>query len=368
MIPFAGEIPHASLARTGLYSGWGVRARKGIKWLFEAETSEVGLSRPCVTRHGLVVSANGSGLWVLEAETGRILWTRAGRARWPLLLDEKTLLFETEGGRLNATDVFSGSDLWQIETGPILEWPTLTDRTAFLVQDSAPGIQDGGLLSAWDVRTGAARWQFPVDGYSIASLTTLRGDGLFFFAEGGSHSGSPLFALDAATGKTRWETYDMPLSPVAPFVGHRLLYADNGGGLKGLDGQTGATEWEYDWEDKEDDDNWGGALAVSPPASIGDRLFFRTMDAPLLCAVDRRKKRLKWTRPLPEDFSAEMETPPSIAGGIVYCAVGKTLYATDQGVGTPLWEWEADQPITSEIVIDGETVYFAAGNTLVALH
>ena len=369
MIEYSGELPRANFARTGVYPTQGVSELTGVKWQFQGEASSDGLSRPCVTRQGLVCCCSQSAVYVLDKDSGRVIWKRPGMARWPLLLAENILFIERDGGRMNAVDLFSGENLWHIECGPVLQWPTLCDDVAFLVQDSEPGKNDGCVLSAFEARTGRVRWKFQMeDSYSITSQITLRNSLLFFFAEGGSHSGSPLYALDSVTGKVQWQSYDMPLAEIALLLGRRLFYSDNSGSLIGLNAKTGEKEWEYDWEDKEDEDEWAGAIAASPPAATDDMLFFRTMNDPLLCAVDRRKKRLRWTQPLPEDWSGESQAPPSVADGKVYCAVGSTLYVFVATSGRPLWHFTAQYPVTSEVVIDNAVAYFASGNRLYALH
>ncbi len=194
-------------------------------------------------------------------------------------------------GRTSATP----APLWFRSFGtPLLNAPIIGNNHLYLL---APD----GYLHVLDMRSGAEQWRVPVGGEMTSNGLALA-NGLLYLAMA-EHS---IAALDANTGQLRWRFDTVGVVRAAPMVvGRDVLVASGANSLLCLDSLTGEEYWAFHSED---------ALAEFWPT----------------------------------------HTPPAIANGLVYVALGASneFNALDLRTGRKVWEAALGERMTGGPMVD----------------
>ncbi|MGI9061837.1 MAG: PQQ-binding-like beta-propeller repeat protein [Ktedonobacteraceae bacterium] len=185
--------------------------------------------------------------------------------------------------------------LWFRSFGmPLLNAPIIGNNHVYLL---APD----GYLHVLGVHTGAEQWRVPMGGEMTANGLALA-NGLLYLALAGHY----IAALDADTGQLRWRFDTVGVVRAAPMVvGRDLLVASGANSLVCLDALTGEEYWAFHSED---------ALAQFWPT----------------------------------------RTPPAIAHGLVYVALGASneFNALDLRTGRKVWEAALGERMTGGPMVD----------------
>ena len=179
--------------------------------------------------------------------------------------------------------------LWYHPLGvPLLDSPVISAGRVYL-----PAAD--GYLHVLDARTGQEQWRVALGGELTANGLALA-HGIVYVARDGHY----IAALDAASGKERWRFDTLGVVRAAPLVvGRVLLVASGANSLWCLDALTGEQYWVFHSED---------ALMQFWPT----------------------------------------RTPPVVAGGLVYVALGASseFNALDLRTGRKVWEVSLPERVT----------------------
>jgi len=179
--------------------------------------------------------------------------------------------------------------LWYHPLGvPLLDSPVISAGRVYL-----PAAD--GYLHVLDARTGQEQWHVALGGELTANGLALA-HGIVYVARDGHY----IAALDAASGKERWRFDTLGVVRAAPLVAGRvLLVASGANSLWCLDALTGEQYWVFHSED---------ALMQFWPT----------------------------------------RTPPVVAGGLVYVALGASseFNALDLRTGRKVWEVSLPERVT----------------------
>ena len=169
---------------------------------WKAESGVAGTLPPVVTAERIVIA--GEGLAVLDAATGRVVWSAADAraATAPALTATYVVLGEADG-HVRARDLATGRLLWSHATArALLAPPVADDRGRLLV-----GTTDRRFLSL-DGEKGDARWTWRLGG-DVQHAAALFGR-LVLFA---THE-DVLYALDRGNGNLAWRAA-LPSRPLS---------------------------------------------------------------------------------------------------------------------------------------------------------
>lgn len=213
--------------------------------------------------YGMVYDGSQSGLYAVNAQTGRVIWTfpmGGGAASSPTV--SNGVVYVGSGGydgTLYALDARNGTRLWT--------YPALVDGSPAVFHGVVyVGAYDN--VYALDANSGAVLWTFPVVGL-VASSPAIA-DGVVYVGTGGPPS--VLYALDAATGSPLWSrSTSTGTGFTSPALAYGMVFVgldntSNTDDVFALDARTGAVRWSY---------NTGGAFGgVASPAVANGVVYF----------------------------------------------------------------------------------------------
>ncbi|HUG52213.1 MAG TPA: PQQ-binding-like beta-propeller repeat protein [Vicinamibacteria bacterium] len=248
-----------------------LRAEDGAVWAMSPEDgaaqwkaeSGVAGTFPPVLGGGHIVIA-GEGLAVLEAATGRVVWSDmdAKAATAPALTTTAVVLGEADG-HLRSRDLATGRVQWSLATtGPLQAAPVADDRGRILV-----GTTDRRFLSI-DGENGKERWTWRL-GADVQHRAVLF-ERLVLFA---THE-DVLYALDRGNGHLAWRA-PLPSRPLSgPILfGDAVVVACHGARpgetfLIGFSARSGERQGDYKVPGE----------ARTPPLLVEDRVYLALRD------------------------------------------------------------------------------------------
>ncbi|MCX5403595.1 serine/threonine-protein kinase [Streptomyces sp. NBC_00335] len=280
---------------------------------------------------GVVAALHTSGLDVLDAGSGKRLWTADGpmgqlsqhRGRlvfddgyfiscfttsgsrvWnrryntvqkksgPLVTADDTLTIVSGDGKLVAINLADGRTLWehQVDTG---------GEAVTAVSDGSVVVFGSAGVSSFELRTGTEQWNVKVPGLGGGVELVIHTDTVYVGA--GSHG---LFAYELSSGKERWHASDGPHSGLRP--ASDMIYG-YGTTIVAVNKADGSTVWSTVVDNDPDPDLVLGAEGIYIHGD-GDKT---------LCCLDHRTGRFRWTIPgIQLTDGSPVPTPDKLLVGI----------------------------------------------------
>ncbi|MGD2176067.1 MAG: SUMF1/EgtB/PvdO family nonheme iron enzyme, partial [Candidatus Brocadiaceae bacterium] len=229
----------------------------------------------------------------------------------------RTGVYETEGPRS------PGGLKWKAKTGgAVRSSPVVVDGVVYV------GSADGHVY-ALELKSGEELWRFRTGGPVAGSAAVA--DGVVYIGSDDSY----LYALDARTGQMKWR-FSRHYAPVrsGPAVAYGVVWAGfgtySGGGLSGLDVETGEEVWRYRFRGMN-----RGPVGI---ATDGEAIYAPAADIHAF-AADIRTEYPRWRRQVPP-CRASM---PVWEGLVIHHGRGR-LHALDRETGEIAWRIYRDDP------------------------
>jgi outer membrane protein assembly factor BamB len=317
---FEPEKPKKQRVKTVSWPMYGYdRARtrylpaKGVKPPFRKiwrYTDRPLLEFPPVLARGRLYLVDNSGHAVsLDADTGKVLWTR-------------------RIGHLNASS------------------PTFHKNRLYVVN-----LVPGHVIKL-DARTGRTIWKRSLPGRAESSPVVV-GRTLYFGCENGE-----LIALSTRNGNERWSTSLGGAVKSAPaYYGGVLYVGDYGGYMNAVDARTGGVKWQSDSLGQ----GFGtsGAFYSTPAVAFG-RVYAGNNDSRVY-SFDRKDGTIAWTY----STGGYAYSGPAVANTrhtrpTVYIgSFDGNVYALDAKDGEPRWIQSAGGQVIGSLTAIGDIVYVA---------
>jgi outer membrane protein assembly factor BamB len=272
------------------------------------------------------------GTVCLDAETGKVLWTRriaidhqVGPGSSPLLWKDRLVLVRDgrDAQYVTALDKNTGETLWKTDRPPIVassgnmkksfSTPLLIehDRRMQLI---APGAH---WAVSYDPLTGKELWRVRHgNGFSIGT-SPVAGHGLVFFGTGCFKAELWAVRMDGARDVTEthfaWKTLrQVPVMSSPVLVGDELYWVSDAGMANCADARTGRIHWQ---------ERMGGPCLASPLAAGGRVYFFRQDGTTVVVQAGTQFERIA-ENPLEGTLIAT----PAIAGNTLFLRTDTHLY------------------------------------------
>ena len=243
-----------------------------------------------------------------------------------------------------AFDSETGAELWRVQANGISGWdtsPAIYQGKVFLISQgklAVAGAKTGGLEWSKGFSGGGPRnFRAPVAAGSIVLVAKMSGS---------------LHAFDLNTGADAWSRQLEGKGRVVsdPVISEQLALVAFGDRLHAVDLLTGEERWVFEAP--------GTILA---PSLVDGQIWFGTDAGDLRC-LDVATGTLLSSRTL-----GQKTTRPEISAQQAYIAPKGDLRAIDLESGEELWRVETPWKKSSPPVISGDTVYFTAGEKLIAV-
>ncbi len=212
---------------------------------------------------------------------------------------------------------------WKVQTGgKVRSSPVVVDAVVYV------GSGDGHVY-ALDAATGAEKWKFQTPKPVVGSAAVA--DGVVYIGSDDSY----LYALDAATGEMKCK-YSRHYQGVrcGPAVAYGVVWAGfgtySGGGLSGLDADTGKEVWRYRF--------YGMNYGPIGVATDGETIYAPAADIHSF-AADIRTEYPRWRRHVPPCHASM-----PIWEDLVFHHGRAKLHAMDLGAGETIWKVEREDP------------------------
>lgn len=293
----------------------------------------------------LVVSGADRRVAAYDAVTGRSAWARpwpadvyTAESEWTTA-DNRAFVAALDSRAAQAIDLATGQTVWNTQLPSGFEYGLFSNAAAGdgSVYFPVTRSDNARLVARLDAATGqwiaAFRTRGTARGLALAgghlvAATTWQG-------QNGSQAGN-VVGLDPTTGVEVW-SYDP--GPDAGGFSTAPLWSDGqrvwaatalgeGGVLVCLEATTGAVVWE-----RRGLPAFASTLAQTPAG-----LRYITNDGLALNVHDAETGRLVWSH----EWSGYSENEVAYAGGVVYHAHGRVLYAFDAATGAVLAQTEAE--------------------------
>ena len=254
-----------------------------VQWSYQlGDPSQRWLYSSPLAADGRLYAGVSEHLVALDQATGQVLWKRTdlgigdwlssypSPAAWGLYL---VVAFYTQATNLAVLEAATGRTVWTQQGGKshhIYSTPVVGPKgTLYAVS--------GGTVRAFALETGVVQWESPVPLQRIQATPALAQNRLFVATGSGA-----LHALDAATGAELWQ-WDAGAGPplftpylrqgrptlTSPVVAGDALYIGTSNGtLHALDPSTGTALWQHDL----------GVPLAAPPALSENSLWVGTCD------------------------------------------------------------------------------------------
>ena len=246
-------------------------------------------------------------------------------------LDDESLLwhFQTEG---------LGADSPAFSFGVVYA-PTVADGVVYVGSDD-------NYVYALDAETGERLWRFETRG-AIRSSPTVT-DGAVYVGSNDRH----VYALDRETGELLWryDTGDYFYVQYSPPVSNGVVYvaamSEGDRKVHALDGASRDVLWVAETPYPLDDE-----LA---PAVMSGKVYAPTGSGELH-VLDASTGELLWSL----DVSMGADSPPTVAGGVVYLTAVNTAYALDESTGELIWSYGTERfPARDSPAVVTDNVYY----------
>jgi outer membrane protein assembly factor BamB len=307
-----------------------------------------------VTASGIVVFADNTSVYGLRLSDGRLLWrTLIGQTAQNMWTSSSTVTVSTgptvSGMTLVSLDLSSGRKRWEYRF-------SRADEPEALAQTGDGGvatITSEGDLMVRSLDTGHVRWTVP---RASAYLAPATAGSLVFASDGGQLRG-----YDAETGSVVWSVGGMPPTPQLGLLGGILLVSGSGphatSEVTALAPATGRVLWRLNPGSPAD-------FTSSGPAGLGMETGTGNQR---LALVSQRNGRVQW--------QAQTTTQDAIfsvitASDVAYAVNGtSTAQIVDRQASDGAVRWES-RPLTGEASppseLTGNSVLVVIGTDLLA--
>src|ERR1022692_4771472 len=284
----------------------------------------------------------------------RTVWARGGRSllEFPPVMDENRLFQLADDGVLQATDKYTGKEMWSRHLGSLsASTPAVSGNTVYVtVLARSPGSQSVGVY-ALNTSNGHIRWGRDLS--SRCESSPLLDKGRIFC---GSENGT-VYALDARNGNVIWTYHATGAVKASPSLANGILYfGDYSGQLQAVRESDGQRVWSS---------GSGGALLgsgnfYSTPAVVYGRVFLGNTDGRVY-AYDAASGQLDWAVQTGAYVYASpaVTNAPGLGPTIYLGSYDGTFYAIDARSGRVDWRYKAGGRISGSATIIGRIVYFA---------
>jgi outer membrane protein assembly factor BamB len=282
----------------------------------------------------------------VDAESGRVLWTRRGgeKASTPAIAGPR-LIVSSQEGSVEAFVRATGKSLWKFEVEQAIESSPIAIGTRVYF-----GTKDGRLF-ALDVRTGAVRWAFDTGGRINASPSVFGGRVCIT-----TYAGS-IFCVRQRDGRQLWGTYvkrdllryeSFYASPSTD--GERIYAVARTGKVVALSARSGDVAWTQHM----------GALSYATAAVSEGRVFTAAHDGGV------RAWRATTGAPLWRRFlDGRVGGSPLVVGDLIFVSTAaRRTYALRVTDGVVVWRFNAGDFMAG--IATDRRYYFSLGGLLVA--
>ncbi|MEV0405374.1 protein kinase [Actinoallomurus sp. NPDC050550] len=262
-------------------------------WTFTPPTALTDEAYLLVT--GDVVLFGGTeGIWGLDAQTGRQLWTHdIPLGTWDSVHDSRFLVTGGHDQLLNVIDA---------TTGHTTTFHTNTDKIT------------------------------PGDIYGVIGNTVV------LKTMGPKLTRGPVIAVDLTSGRTLWHYSAGDVDPTGA-VDQTTVYINDKPALVALDPATGRKRWTYTWPKDLGGRDWD----TFDITAGGGRVFGNFGGA--LQAVDATSGKALWSQPTDPNVDLAYDTVFLSGTDVIY--KGTDLRAYDQATGKPKWTLYGPEPLAS---------------------
>jgi outer membrane protein assembly factor BamB len=375
-----------NLGRTGSQSNDEKIPSGQLDWKFKAE---YGCYSSPVISQGIVYFNSGAGyVYAIDANTGKPLWEFK---RTNFVGDTPAILNNVlyVGGLdhfFYAINTKMGMENWRFEAGDmIMSSPAIYSGKVYF------GSYDGNLY-ALDANTGHQLWKFKTEVDSLLVNENIKpnnsdpnvyeqlgaivsdpsiANGVIYFS---SYNGY-LYALDTDTGLEKWKfiTNGEPTSHI-PVISNKTIYFPGTDGYFYALNQDGQLKWKHSIENPKWVEFSNTAIANNIIYFIGsykenkpEFISFDDFDNHYLYAIAEDTGRIIWKTKL--SSYAHWIT---VSNDLIYFINSRGfLFAYDANTGKELWAinftTEVTNPLSSEVVIANEKIFFCDGDYLYAI-
>lgn len=358
-----------SLANTG--SAAGSAPSKGrVKWDYDTQKVEID-STPAVGR-GKVYVVGTNGLYVLDQETGELLWQNSdikGQSS-PTLYNNK-MIVGAANGKVYCLDAETGEVLWEqmVQPNPVRQSitssPKVWNKTVFIGTFNESG--GNASVKALHLDNGALAWEYETDSIYTSSPAVVGGVvyiGIAGRAVDFGLSFSPpygLISLLASNGTLLWryET-DGPVMSSPVVHENKLYFTSRDGYLHSL-----TTDGEISWKRKIGNSTSSPALSHGM-LYVGTGLLGQTGKL-LAYNLDGR---VAWVH----DVEGPVQSSPVVAEGKVYFATNDLegeVYCLNALDGKAVWRYKPSPTnyiLSSPVIADGNLFIASDNGHIYAFH
>jgi outer membrane protein assembly factor BamB len=287
---------------------------------------------------GIAITAGGA----VASVTGSVLGAATGSGRWRS--------FQCDAGNTGYTTETEGpvTDVelaWSVDVGaPVYGQPVMSGGT--IVVGAIGTKQDTGRLVGIGTE-GSRRWS-QTGPLSILTSAAIRDETVYRTSSGS------LTARSLADGSERWSV-SVPASPFAsPTIADgTVLVGARDGSLRALAGDTGDERWRVDF-----------SAGVSATPAYREGTVYAAAENGAVRALGLGDGNRRWSTDVGEPVRSGVTVG---SDAVVVASTDATLTALDAETGAERWTHSVDQPTaTSPVLADG-TLYWAAGNAVMAV-
>lgn len=254
------------------------------------------------------VGSFDDNLYALDAQTGTMKWAFDGKDDMYSPTVEGDKVYIHSGGRykLYAVNISDGSKKWEFQQSCFISYSPLIDK-GVLYTSIGGNFSLTSNAYALDLENGTKKWQFNTPGW-FDHTTVINKELLYSIGD----YGSSINVIDIFTGAVKWK-YKTDGIYTSPYVFDGLLYLGAKNKVIILDSKTGIKNKEIQL----DDITYLMSFISSDKMYLSDR--------------------------------------------------NNNLYCYELSSGNKLWTFYYGSGLSTNLIIDNETIYFGSGNKIVAL-
>ena len=340
LLPRPGPLGDSStfrgdVARTGVVPGPGPEGAPVLAW--EEQLGGQVLTSPAVVDGVLYVGATDGLFRALDLLTGAELWRQEVNLAWssPTVAGD-VVLFGTDDRQLLVLDRFSGQVMRRIDLGAFASGsPAVVEDLIYVATSSElsrglAGPDDRGEILAIDLDSGSLVWSAPLPGPSSRSVAV--DDSIVVVP---TEVGIAV-AFDVSTGQELWRFATGARAADTPVIADGRVFIAGldlegvRGGLWAVDIRSGRELWRYRRVD--------GQTVVAPAVDADVGVVYAGSVAGDVTAHAAEDGRVLWTQPV----GAEVATPPTKAGDVLYVATNGEVVTLDAPTGDILGRFPID--------------------------